>query len=370
MIGLFALSGDPIHFGHIDIILKASEQCDHLYVVVNDNDEKRGKYLFNLDERIEMVRRAVSHISNVEVIYPVTPVLTDTYLQYNVDVLFRGIRNVKDIEYENGMLVYFKKILSTIQVKFINSSYQFNDVSSTVVKNFAHHHLDIIDFVPLFVKQALEKKLHNQFKIAITGQIAVGKTWVAQQLAKQHNGHHINIDDLIRELYIDPAPGPECMRQKIIEMCRFEGVDITMNGKFDRKKLASCIFNPAYRHIKQSVEQQTKPFVEMAYRNRLRNCTGLIVVEWAQLAQMNMTGWTNNNVVLVEAPEHAKLAGIREINESELQLITGQQWSASQISEAIHRQIYIYEFGRLVVYKNEFATQPNGIIEKFIQSSK
>ena len=57
--GLFALSADPIHMGHLDIIRQASEQCETLVVYVTDNDEKQGSYLFSRNTRRRLIKGAL-----------------------------------------------------------------------------------------------------------------------------------------------------------------------------------------------------------------------------------------------------------------------------------------------------------------------
>lgn len=108
--GLVALSADPIHNGHIELIKAAKELSKKVYVLVSDNDEKKNNYLFSLKERQNFARRAIEGIDGVEVIESPTNILSDTYLLFNCNALFRGIRDDKDQAYESTQMSYHKLV--------------------------------------------------------------------------------------------------------------------------------------------------------------------------------------------------------------------------------------------------------------------
>lgn len=97
--GLFSLSADPIHYGHVHIIRRAASQCGTLVVYVTDNDLKRGSYLFDITDRALMVERAIEiaakegvGFENIEIVAG-NDLLVDVFLREGCDVVFRGVRD-------------------------------------------------------------------------------------------------------------------------------------------------------------------------------------------------------------------------------------------------------------------------------------
>ena len=107
--GLVPISADPMTNGHIDLIRRAAKRCETLVVLIANNGSKLGKYTFSLEQRLEMARRALASLDNVKVIAS-DGLLVDSGLFQGCDVVFRGIRNRQDREYElqqmrfNGLL--------------------------------------------------------------------------------------------------------------------------------------------------------------------------------------------------------------------------------------------------------------------------
>lgn len=97
---------DPITVGHVDLIKRAAKLCDKLTVGVLINKDKNC--MFDLDQRLEMVKAAVKDIGNVKVVsfdgHMATYVLDNKF-----DVVFRGLRNAADFEYEIGLSQLYAK---------------------------------------------------------------------------------------------------------------------------------------------------------------------------------------------------------------------------------------------------------------------
>lgn len=337
--GLFALSGDPIHLGHIEVVRIAKQKCDKLYVLISDNDEKAGKYLFSLGERVAMARQAFSSFEGVEVIFPKgNKVLTDIYIRYGCDVIFRGLRNDADARYEEATMKVHKTI-HPMNVEFIVvNEGVFSTISSSLIKSFAHHHLDVSHLVPLFVKRKVEEKLHNLYKVGLTGQIATGKSFIGKKLTEKYRFgrnvsrrfnvidpdvqkarqeidpswrtgprcHYINMDEYIRNIYSSEEPGCIKITHSVIDICKNAGCDVTTDGVIDRFKLAPFFFS-CPQEIKKQIEDVSKPMLNVMYRDDLNRIASLgtvsiVILEWAQLIEMNMSHWTNHNVIIVDSP--------------------------------------------------------------------
>src|SRR6478735_5475633 len=94
---IYAFSGDPITFGHLDIIERAAKIFDELIVAIGVNPSK--KYLFTLEERAQMAKAATAHIPNSKVIY-FYGLLVDYAYENNISTIIRGLRNSEDFNFE------------------------------------------------------------------------------------------------------------------------------------------------------------------------------------------------------------------------------------------------------------------------------
>jgi pantetheine-phosphate adenylyltransferase len=337
---LFAGSFDPITDGHLDIIYQAARYSDETIVAVLNNDQKAGRYLFNLDTRLEMTRRAVQEMGLNDKITVVATepqtVLADLYLKYNCSILFRGIRNEADKAYEEQQMAAHKLILPTLQVGYLYPKEKVQHISSTLVKTFAHHHVDVSPYVPAFIKQELEEKVAGQYKIAVTGEMATGKSWVTDKLVEYlnltgHSAKSIKLDNLIREIYDDQTPGSAKLREDLVSLTQLKEVLNPGGQTVNRKVLAEFLFHPSTgAHRRDQIEQCTLPLLKMKYREALHNFRGIVVFEWAQLAEMGMGQWTNYNCIVVNSPDRTKFIQNRGLSEKDVTERAKTQWSAEE----------------------------------------
>lgn len=364
--GLIGLSGDPITFGHLDLIAKAAEQCDKLFVVIANNEQKLGHYLFNLDERIRLTSHAIQtfcrqDILNIFIVgLAAGQVLADFYLEHDCDVMFRGVRNPEDVKYEQTQIEYHKLILPSINVEFIFSRQDLRLVSSTMAKNFVGNYLDVYKFVPMAVKQILEEKLLGQYKIGITGGMSVGKSWVADQLGKHIkeqcgiDNKVIKLDDLIAALYAEQTNGAHALRQEIVKLT---GPDVLVDDVIKKDVLAKYVFGPdCIPGLKQGLEILTTPHINRLYRDKITGFKGLIIFEWAQLAEMSMGHWVNNNVIVVDSPDRDKLIANRGLDLEVVRQRALFQWSAQMKIEKLLDQSVRDGHGKVIPFQNKFGT--------------
>ena len=146
---------DPITYGHIDIIRRASALFDELVVAVAVNREKNP--LFTHKERTKMVKKVTANIKNVTVT-PFNKVLVDFSKNINAKCIIRGLRAVSDFEYEFQMALMNKEICPEIETLFIMSDSQYSFVSSKMIKEIARFKGDLSKFVPDYVIKAIKKK--------------------------------------------------------------------------------------------------------------------------------------------------------------------------------------------------------------------
>ncbi len=150
-IAVYAGSFDPITFGHQNIIAKAADAFDILYVVVFDNPAK--KHLFSLSER----KSLISVESNIQVTSS-TGSLAQFCRVYDVNYLVRGLRNVTDYEYEIQMAAINQDLMPTVDTVFFIPDTEYLHISSSMVKQLAMLGEDVSKYVGSNVKEALYKK--------------------------------------------------------------------------------------------------------------------------------------------------------------------------------------------------------------------
>jgi pantetheine-phosphate adenylyltransferase len=374
---LVAMSADPFHHGHLDLICRAKQQCEKLFVLVANNDQKLNSYTFTLKERVDIVTKAVAKLPGVEVITPPSMVLADTYLQFNCDVLFRGIRNPTDYEYERRQMEYHRLVYSKVNDQYLQADEKLGLVSSSIIKTFVSHHIDVSEYVTAPVKKMLEERIAKQFKIAVTGQMAVGKSWVTDMLVKRMNdsGLHewapinfpnqaraIKLDDIIRQIYEDPIPGAEAMRQEIDDFCRDQtNISVLKDGIIDRKILGGVLFSPKMGSLgREKIQQITKPLIHMRYRQLLTGFTGVVVFEWAQLAEMSMGHWTNYNVIVVDSPDRDQFLKSRGITPEVAKARTATQWSSEDKARKLNYEAELAGCGTVIEFSNPFKESRGG----------
>ncbi len=359
--GLVALSADPITFGHLDLIRQAKERCDSIVVLVANNDLKAGQYLFSLDERTTITTEAIrqSGIGGTRVIGS-SGLLVDVYLREGCDALFRGIRNVKDAEYEEEQMELHTYILPELRghIVYLESREEYRIISSSLVKAFVRSHVDVSRFVPIFVKQLLEERMNGQYLVAVTGCQAVGKSYVSEALANEIRSRGqsavvISVDALVRELYDEESDGAQLIRDAIATTF---GKEILSEDRkhVDRRAFKQKLFHPeTKKEDRENLHQMVEPHIARLYRDALRGKRGLVIVEWAQLAEMNLSYWTNYHSIVVTSDDGHVFAQARSIEGEEADRIALFQWSSDEKVEALYRIASGARHGVVIRFSNK-----------------
>ena len=150
-------SFDPITNGHIDIIKRAAEVFDVVYVSVLNNSSKNP--LFSIDERIQLIEEVMQDTPNIHV-ESSTGLLIDYAKSKNAKVIVRGLRAVSDFEYEMQITSMNRVLDENIETVFIMTKNQYSFLSSSIVKEVAKYNGNIRELVP----EAIEKALKAKFK--------------------------------------------------------------------------------------------------------------------------------------------------------------------------------------------------------------
>ena len=148
-------SFDPITFGHLDIISRASAHFDHVVIAVLENRTKSS--LFSVAERIEMIQETTSHLSNVRV-DPWSGLLVDYCKSNSIQAIVKGLRAVSDFDYELQM-AQVNLQGSGVETMFMATSPTHSFLSSSLVKELAHYGGDVSTMVPASINAALKLRV-------------------------------------------------------------------------------------------------------------------------------------------------------------------------------------------------------------------
>ncbi|MGN0481967.1 MAG: pantetheine-phosphate adenylyltransferase [Lachnospiraceae bacterium] len=150
-------SFDPMTFGHLDIIRRASKVVDELVVGVLNNSAKKS--LFSVDERVSMLKEMTADIPNVTV-DSFNGLLVDYAKQIDATIIVRGLRAISDFEYELQIAQTNNKVSGNIETIFLATNLKYSYLSSTIVKEFAAYGGDISHFVPEPLIDRIYEKYH------------------------------------------------------------------------------------------------------------------------------------------------------------------------------------------------------------------
>ena len=151
---VFAGSFDPVTMGHIDIVERAASMFDELIVCIFHNVQKDG--CFPLEERIQFLREATAHVANARVDV-FSGLLTDYMKQQNAHVVVRGLRSVKDFEYEENHAAMVRHLMPESDTIFLLTRPDLTFVSSSGVRELIRFRGPVQGIVPPSVERAILK---------------------------------------------------------------------------------------------------------------------------------------------------------------------------------------------------------------------
>lgn len=150
---------DPVTYGHIDLIKRASRIFDRVIVAVAHSNSKET--LFSVKERVELLRRSIKGIKSVE-IDDFDGLVVDYVKRSGSNVMVRGLRMISDFEYEFQMALTNRKLAGDIETIFMMPHEDYSYVSSKLIKEAAALGANLGNFIPEEVEAALKKKLKNR----------------------------------------------------------------------------------------------------------------------------------------------------------------------------------------------------------------
>jgi len=159
-IAIYPGTFDPITYGHIDVIKKGLKLFNKIIVAVSDVDNK--DYLFDINERIEIVKKALFfdlklNKNKINVI-PFNTLTTDLCKKNKASIILRGLRAASDFEYEFQLAGMNRKLNNSIETVFLMSDVENQIISSKFVKEIVKLKGNIKKFTTKSTIKALEKK--------------------------------------------------------------------------------------------------------------------------------------------------------------------------------------------------------------------
>ena len=161
-LALYPGSFDPITYGHLDILERATELFDTIIVTIAVNNRKET--VFSGDEREVLIRECLKDkewAENVQV-EQFTGLLVDFAQEKNAQTLVRGVRQISDFEYEFRMALTNRRLAPDVDTVFLMPNEQLTFISASLVREIAYWGGDLSSFVPEHVADALHEKFKDR----------------------------------------------------------------------------------------------------------------------------------------------------------------------------------------------------------------
>ena len=159
-VAIYPGSFDPITFGHMDIIDRASGLFDKIVIAIAKSETKNP--LFSLEDRIKLAKNIYQDNQKVDVMGFPRQLTVDVAKEQNACAIIRGLRAVSDFEYEFQLATMNRSLAPDIDSIFLTPKESLIYVSSSLIKEICDLKGDISKFVDPVVEQALKAKLDSE----------------------------------------------------------------------------------------------------------------------------------------------------------------------------------------------------------------
>ncbi len=159
MKAVFPGSFDPLTNGHLDLIKRASGLFEEVIVAIATNTAKQP--LFSPQEKMTLVNSAIKDLPNVSAVAIPSDLTVNVARKLGAKAIVRGVRNVQDFEYEQGIAAMNKQLDPDLETILLFARPEYTLLSSSLIKEVARFHGDLAKFVPVEVRLALKKKMES-----------------------------------------------------------------------------------------------------------------------------------------------------------------------------------------------------------------
>jgi len=156
-IAVFAAPFDPIHNGHLDVIARSAKLFDKLYIGIYDRPTQK-RFLFNTEERLEMVKEATHNIPKIEV-QTFTGMVADYAHKVDAKTLIRALRMTSDFELELENDFMSKRLHPELELVCFMACLEYQFLSSRMLKQVVMMGSNVESMVPENVARALKQKV-------------------------------------------------------------------------------------------------------------------------------------------------------------------------------------------------------------------
>ena len=150
---------DPVTYGHLDIIERASSLFDKIIVTIALNTNKIP--MFTKEDRKDMLVNVTKKFDNV-VVDDFSGLLVDYVLKKKASVIIRGLREVSDFEYEFQMSLTNRKLSPSITTIFLMPNEKYTYLNSSLIRELSSFKADVRSFVPAYVLKKLKQKFEGE----------------------------------------------------------------------------------------------------------------------------------------------------------------------------------------------------------------
>ncbi len=319
MKAIYALSADPITNGHLNIIERALKTFDHILVSIGINKNK--KYTFSLSERETLTKKVLQKYGDKVSVKSYSGLLSDFAYENNIFNIIRGVRNSNDFDYEHLLFDINVGIDSGLETYIMVADKKLSHISSSAVKELQEYQTtNILDYVPMVVKQALEKRISKQLKIGVIGSIGCGKSYVTNELISMFSMNNITVSDIdmdrIGRYILTESKEPNHLDIRLNLASKINRFILNKDNTIDLKKLKYYIFDIplSYNINRQKFDDIMEEPILHLVRKYFQNSEGIVFLSSALFAEMNFTHLTNNNILLVDCNEETQKERLKTRN--------------------------------------------------------
>ncbi|MDO8640232.1 MAG: pantetheine-phosphate adenylyltransferase [Nitrosarchaeum sp.] len=350
---IYPLSADPITYGHLNIIERSLNVFDEILVGIGIN--KKKNYTFTLEEREQLAKTVLAKYGSKIQVKSFTGLLVDFAYENDIKTIVRGVRNAPDFSFEQLIHDINHSQNQGIDTFIVIADQNLSHISSSAVKELQiNQGSNIIKYVPMPVKHALEVKLSQQHIIGITGEIGAGKSFIANCILKANARiitFNIDLDKIGHEI-LENAQEP-VYQQVRTNITKTFGPEILTNDLIDVKKLGTVIFHETQARIEFNRIMREPMYLML--RKTMYNKKGYIFVNSALLAEEELLEFVNNNVVFVTASDNIRRDRLmsRGYSSDEINRRVNAQLTAQNKIKLIEQSIEKHNYGSLVLFNND-----------------
>lgn len=368
---ILPISADPLTNGHLDLITRGMKIAEPLIIAVLNNNNKST--MFDLREREVMIKEVLQQIphlcqalkkNHIKVLsYP--GLLTDLAVALETNCIIRGVRNDKDWHHEETLKKAYQNQLwnneQPLKFIYLRANKKTNCISSSLVKSIFAHHGNIAPFVPLKIKQKMEKKILGKKKIIITGSIASGKTTCArllsEMLGKDQENSVISFDEMIVKIYQEIEKGQTpALAEKITKILPKD----MKKEPLTKKLVVQSLTKMSLRQAKPFLEKLQilfSPYLRLKFSEKMQNIAakkseGFIILDAPMAVEYDLLPEANNVVVLVQASLETQLRRLKnrhfqEEKEARKRIVLAGSYEEKKL--LIEKKIAFYNCGECFV---------------------